>query len=146
MVTSEQHAGVASGVEYAKLPPVAEIAVTTFVLVVIGGTYIAAKLPNDVNLTLPFVLAAAASVLLVANIVLTSRLKDFAWDYFYLVARWSLAAYLVTAGMLEYIFIRDRIPDDVMVYLTVMLVIYAVNIPLLFAFSVARYQPPPSRR
>ena len=40
-----------------------------------------------------------------------------------------------------FVFLRDDIPGDVMTFLIAMLVIFAVNIPLLFAFSVARYQP-----
>jgi hypothetical protein len=39
------------------------------------------------------------------------------------------------------VFIRDDIPSDVMTLLTASLAIFALNIPLLFGFSVARYQP-----
>jgi len=71
-----------------------------------------------------------------------SRIGPFAWDSFWLVAKWSLVAYVFIAGMLEYIFIYDDTPGDVLAVLTAALVIYSVNIPMLFGFSVARYQDP----
>lgn len=123
-----------------KLPPISEIAVVTMSLVVAGGIFIAAHIPREVPLLLPTILAVVAAVLLGLNLYLTSTLKDFAWPVFRLVFGWSLAAYAVIAGLLMFVFLRDDIPNDVMTFLIAMLVIYAVNVPLLFAFSVARYQ------
>ncbi len=141
MVSSEAPESGPMGPAERRLPPVAEVAVLTLVLVVIGGTYIAARLPRQVPLGLPIVLVVAAAVLLVANVVVLSRTQEFAWDKFFLVGKWALLAYLVIAGMLEYVFVRNDTPDDVLALLTAMLAIFAVDIPLLFAFSVARYQP-----
>jgi hypothetical protein len=124
-----------------KLPPISEIAIVTMALVVIGGTYIAAHIPDDVPLLLPTLLAVAAAVLLAVNVYLTSTLKPFAWGVFRQVFGWSLVGYGVISALLMFVFIRDDIPGDVMTFLIAMLVIFAVNIPLLFAFSVARYQP-----
>jgi hypothetical protein len=124
-----------------KLPPITEIAIVTMVLVVTGGTYIAAHIPDEVPLTLPTLLAVAAGILLALNVYLTSTLKPFAWGVFRQVFAWSLAAYGVISALLMFVFIRDDIPGDVMTFLIAMLVIFAINIPLLFAFSVARYQP-----
>ena len=124
-----------------KLPPIAELAIVTMILVVTGGTYIASHIPDDVPLLLPTILAVAAAILLLVNVYLTSTLKPFAWGVFKQVFGWSLAGYGVISGLLMFVFIRDDIPGDVMTFLIAMLVIFAVNIPLLFAFSVARYQP-----
>ena len=124
-----------------KLPPITEIAIVTMILVVIGGTFIAAYIPDDVPLVAPMVLAAVATGLLVLNVYLTSRLKPFAWAVFKQVFGWSLVGYGVISALLMFVFIRDDIPGDVMTFLIAMLLIYAVNIPLLLAFSVARYQP-----
>ena len=44
--------------------------------------------------------------------------------------------------MLVYVFARDHTPAGPMAVLAVMLAIFAVDIPMLFAFSVARYQQP----
>ncbi len=124
-----------------KLPPIAEVAVVTMALVVIGGTFIAGHIPDKVPLLLPTILAIAAAVLLVFNLYQVSTLKQFAWGVFKQVYGWSLVGYGVIAGLLMFVFLRDDIPGDVMTFLIAMLVIFAINIPLLFAFSVARYQP-----
>jgi len=124
-----------------ELPPVTELAIATMVLVVIGGTFIAAHIPRDVPLLLPAVLMVTGYALLVVNLFLLTRIKDFAWATFRLVFSRSLAGYGVIAALLTYVFVRDDIPNDVMAFLATMLVLFALDIPLLFGFSVARYQP-----
>jgi hypothetical protein len=57
------------------------------------------------------------------------------------VGGWALAAYLVIAGMLEFVFVLDHTRGGLLIVLTLMLAVFAVNVPLLLAFSVARYQP-----
>jgi hypothetical protein len=51
-----------------KLPPVTELGVASMALVVAGGISIAAKLPNDVNLTVPILFLAASSLVMAANV------------------------------------------------------------------------------
>lgn len=126
------------------LPPVTQLAVGTMALVIVGGIYVAAHLPQQAALWLPIALLVAAVVLLVANVVALSRLRAFAWRTFFLVGRYALLAYIVIAGMLEFVFVLDGTPGRLLVLLTLMLAVFAVDIPLLFAFSVARYQPPDS--
>jgi hypothetical protein len=121
--------------------PVAPIAVATLILVVIAGIYVVAWFPERVSLAPAVVLTAAAFVLLAINIVLLIRIRPFAWDSFLLVGKWSLLAYIVIAGMLEFVFVLDGMPANLLLLLTASLVVYAVDIPLLFAFSVAQYQP-----
>lgn len=123
------------------LPPVAEMAVGTMILVIIGGIDIAARLPHQAPLALPIILLVAAAGLLLANVISLSRIGEFAWHTFFTVLKYALLAYLVIAGMLEFVFVLDNTPGTILVILTLMLVIFAVNIPVLFAFSVARYQP-----
>jgi hypothetical protein len=83
------------------------------------------------------------AVLLVATAaVALMRVGPFAWGRFFQVGRWALLAYAISAGILEYVFILDRVPTGEMLLLTLMLLVYAVDIPLILAFSVARYQPP----
>ena len=139
MVTRDANAGSAPE---RRLPPVTEISVATMILVVIGGIYVAGYLPDRAPLVLPIVLLVAAAALVVANVVTLSRIRPFAWGTFFLVWRWAMLAYVVIAGMLEYVFIADHTPSRILALMTGILVIFAVNIPLLFAFSVARYQPP----
>ncbi len=125
-----------------RLPPVAEVAVATMVLVIVGGIYLASSLPKQAALGPAVGLLAASGVLLAWNVITLRRLRPFAWGTFFLVARWSLVGYIVIAGMLEYVFVRDHVRGSLLAVLTLMLTVYAVNIPLLLGFSVARYQSP----
>jgi hypothetical protein len=69
-----------------------------------------------------------------------SRLREFAWDKFFLVGRWTLAAYVVQAGMIEYAFVHNHASGAPLVIVTLMLVMFAFNVPLIISFTVARYQ------
>ncbi|HVR05203.1 MAG TPA: hypothetical protein VMS02_04120 [Solirubrobacteraceae bacterium] len=123
------------------LPPVQQLAATTLALIVAGGIYLAAHLPRHPPLGPAIGLLALAAVLLVVNALALSRVRDFAWDKFRLVAGWALLAYVVIAGMLEYVFVYDGTRGDTLVVLSLMLVVFALDIPLLLGFSVARFQP-----
>ena len=124
------------------LPPIGEVCMLTMALVVVAGVFMVAHLPKEVPLVPPILLVGAASSSLLWCILTLTQLKDFAWDSFFLVAKWSLVAYAVISGMLEFVFIHNHTPGDVLAVLTASLAIFAVNVPLLFGFSVARYQQP----
>jgi hypothetical protein len=125
-----------------RLPPVAELCVGALALIVIGGIFMAAHLPRHVPIGPPIGLLCAAACLLVGSATALARVRDFAWGKFRLVAGWTLLAYVVIAGMLEYVFVLDRTRGTQLAVLTLMLVVFALDITLLFGFSVARYQPP----
>lgn len=125
-----------------RLPPIQQVSVAILVLIVAGGVYTADHLPGHVPQGPTITLLAVAAVLLVVNVVMLARIEHFAWSAFRLVAGWVLAAYLVIAGMLEYVFIFDHTSGTQLLILTLMLVVFAVNVPLLLGFSVARFQEP----
>lgn len=122
-----------------KLPPIAEIAIGAMALIIIGGITLASRLPHPAPLPLLIALLAVAAVLVLADIVLLARLRDFAWPLFFQVAKWSMLAYAVMYGMLEFTFVYDHVPGSTLVVLTLMLVVIAIDIPLLFGFTVAKY-------
>jgi len=122
-------------------PPIDKLADLALVLVIIGGIYMAASLPGSISLTPAIVLLVLAALVLVIDAVLLARLDDFAWGTFRLVAGWALLAYLVIAGMIGYAFIYDGTRGEALVILIGMLAVFAVAVPLLLGFSVARYQP-----
>lgn len=128
-----------------RLPPVAEVAVASMALVIVSGIYLAAHLPTRAPFGPAVVLVAAAGALLLGNLIVLSRLRQFAWTVFYRVAGWASLAYIVIGGMLEFIFIFDHTRGSMLVLLTLSLVIFAIDIPVLLAFSVARYQEPEPR-
>ena len=87
-------------------------------------------------------LLIAAGAVLVVNVILIARFRPFAWKSFFLVGRWTSLAYFVIAGMLEFIFVFDHTSGSTLVLITLSLVVFAIDIPLLLSFSVARYQKP----
>ena len=123
-------------------PPVTELAMASLTLIVAGGIYLAAHLPEHVSLTPAIILLVASVVLLAVNLFLLSRVKDFAWDRFFQVAKWSLLAYAAIAGMIEYVFLRNHLSGGPLVILTLSLVVFAVHVPTLVGFTVARYSNP----
>ena len=89
----------------------------------------------------PAVILLALSALLMAfNLFSITRVKGFAWERFFAVARWSLLAYLVIAGMIEFVFIHNRVRGGTLVVLTLSLLVFAIHVPTLMGFTVARYQ------
>jgi hypothetical protein len=134
-------AGAAPQHAYPRLPPISEVAVATIATVVVGGIYLAAHLPRRPPLGPAFAILGVAVVLLVVDVVWLSRIQTFAWDKFFLVGKWAVFGYLIEAGMLEYVFVLDHTRGPILLVLTLMLAIFGVTIPMLLAFTVARYQP-----
>jgi hypothetical protein len=132
--------GQAPPVPRRPLPPVPAVAIAAMMLVIAGGIYVTAFLPRHAPLGPAAGLLAAAAGLLVADVAMLSRVRVFAWAVFFRVGGWTLAAYAVIAGMLEYVFVLDHTRGPLLAVLTLMLLVFAVDIPLLLAFSVARYQ------
>ncbi|MEA2380671.1 MAG: hypothetical protein QOH72_642 [Solirubrobacteraceae bacterium] len=124
-----------------KLPPVTELGVVSMALIVAAGISIASRLPGHVSLGLPVALLAASALLMAVNIVILSRAPGFDWGAFFDVARWAFLAYCVIAAMLEYVFIKDGTRGGVLVVLSLSLLVFAVHVPLLIGFTVARFQP-----
>ncbi|MGO9583172.1 MAG: hypothetical protein ACLP36_10225 [Acidimicrobiales bacterium] len=123
-----------------RFAPVAEVGAAALALIVAGGIYMASYAPRRAPLTLPIVLAAASGVLVLANIVMLARTKGFAWDKFFLVGKWTLLSYVIAAGLIEFAFVRDHIRGGPLAVITAMLVLFAVIVPLIISFTVARYQ------
>ena len=124
-----------------RLPPVTEVAIASMALIVIGGIWIASHLPHHVPLGPAVALLAASAALIAVNVVSLRRVRSFNWDVFFLVAKWAALAYAITAGMLEYVFVKDGTSGGQLVVLTLSLVVYAIHVPLLMGFTVARFQP-----
>jgi hypothetical protein len=122
-----------------KLPPVTQVGMASLGLIVSGGIYLSAHLPNEVPLGPAVGLLVASALMLVGNLVALSRVKDFAWPRFFAIGKWALLAYGITAGLIEYAFVRNDLSGGPLVVLTLSLVVYAVHVPMLIAFTVARY-------
>jgi hypothetical protein len=121
-------------------PPAAELATVSLALVVVGGVFMAAYFPTRPPLPLPIALVAASAALLGSAILLLVRWRGFAWAAFSLVVRWALIAYVISAGMIEFSFVRNHAAGGQLVVVSLMLVLFAVDVPVIIAVTVARYQ------
>jgi hypothetical protein len=125
-----------------RLPPVTQLAMASLALIVAGGIYLSAHLPKHVPLAPAVVLLALSALLLAVNLLMLVRVPEFPWARFLAVAKWSLLAYAVIAGMIEYAFLQNHLHGGSLVVLTLSLVVFAVHVPALVGFTVARLEIP----
>jgi hypothetical protein len=122
-----------------RYPPFTELGMLSLALIVAGGIYLSSHIPQHVPLAPAVALLVASTVVMVVNVALLTRVPDFAWHRFFQVGRWALLAYAITAGMIEYAFLRNNLSGGPLVILTLSLVVYALQVPTLIAFTVARF-------
>ncbi|MHB8341909.1 MAG: hypothetical protein ACYDB7_12175 [Mycobacteriales bacterium] len=123
-----------------RLPPIAELFVTSVALMITGGVYLASHLPNHPPLGPAVALLCGGGALTITALVLLSRVRPFAWGTFFLVARWALLAYVVIAGLLGFVFVYDHTRGATLAVLISTLVVFALDVPTIIAFTVARYE------
>ena len=123
-----------------KLPPVTEIGAAAMIAVAVGVIYNASYLPKHAQTGVAIAIVAVAAALELTNGLLLARIEDFAWARFRQVAGWALLAYAAIAGMIEFAFVFDHTRGTQLVLLTLLLVLFMLNVPVLIAFTVARYQ------
>jgi hypothetical protein len=125
-----------------RFPPVTQLAMASLALIVAGGIYLSSHIPQHVPLTPAIVLLALSVLLLGLNLAWLARARLFAWGRFFQVARWAFVAYAVIAGMIEYAFLQNHVRGGVLAVLTLSLVVFAVHVPTLIGFTVARFDSP----
>jgi hypothetical protein len=122
-----------------RLPPVTQLGMASLALIVAGGIYLSAHLPEQVPLGPAVALLAASALLLAGNLLALRRSEGFPWGRFLDVAKWSLLAYTLIAGLIEYSFLQNHLSGGPLVILTLSLVVFALHVPVLIGFTVARY-------
>ena len=125
-----------------RLPPVSELIVASLALMLSGGVYLAAHLPHPPPLAPALGLLAAGGALTVAALALLAGVRPFAWGRFFQVGRWALLAYVVEAGLLGFVFVYDHTSGPTLAILVLTLVVFALDVPTVIAFTVARYEEP----
>lgn len=128
------------------VPPVGWLTTTALALVVIGGIVLASYAPRVAPLGWATALLCAAGVALVTALILLVRIPSFAWPTFSRVFRLALLAYAIASGMIEFAFVHDHTRGASLVLVTLMLVVFALSVPLTIAFTVARYADPAGAR
>ena len=124
------------------LPPVTQVGMASLTLIVAGGIYLSSHLPEHVPLAPAVILLVLSALLLAGNVALLARVDGFAWGRFFQIARWAMLAYAITAGLIEFAFLEDHLSGGPLVVLTLSLAVYAVHVPMLIGFTVARYEVP----
>ena len=122
------------------MPPVVPVAMVALALAVTGGIFLAANALQDPSLALPATLEIAAIALEIVAYVMAARIRPLAWDRFRQVFLWAFLAYAIQGGMIEFSFINNDTPNDPLVWLTLGIVAFVTLVPLMIAFTVARYQ------
>lgn len=123
-----------------KFPPVVVAAMVGLTLAITGGVLVVAQMGEKQSLAVPTGFMAGAIVLELAAIVMLVTIRPFAWDRFFLVLGWTLLAYVLQSGIIEWSFIINDVPGRPLAVLTAGLVVFATIVPLMIAFTVARYQ------
>jgi hypothetical protein len=111
-------------------------------LIVAGGIYLSAHIPEHVPLAPAIILLVLSAALFAYNLYSLTRVKDFAWWRFFQVAKWAGLAYLFIAAMILYAFLRDSLSGGPLVILALSLLVFALQVPTLIAFTVARFAGP----
>lgn len=127
-----------------RYPPVTQLGMASLALIVAGGIYLSSHIPQHVPLAPAVALLAASALLLAVNMILLSRVREFDWPRFAQVGKWSLLAYAVIGGMIEYVFLRNHLRGGPLVVLTLSVAIFAIHVPILVGFTVARFHGAPA--
>jgi hypothetical protein len=122
-----------------KLPPVTELAMASLALIVAGGIYLSAHIPQHVPLAPAVVLLVLSVGLFAVNVAMLARVPGFPWPRFMSVARWSLLAYAIIAALIAYAFLQNHVSGGTLVVLLLSLVVFALHVPTLIGFTVARF-------
>lgn len=127
------------------MPPVTQLTIGSLALVISGGIVMAASFPGRPSLLIPTLLLAASALLWIVSVLLITRLPGFAWPVFLRVARWALLAYAVIAGMIAFSFVHNGVSGAPLLVVSLMLVMFALDVSLSISFTVARFQGPGGR-
>lgn len=126
----------------AAFPPATFLTVLSLGLVLTGGIYMTATFRTTDSYVLPVALLVASASCCVASVLLLARHRGFAWRVFFGVARWALLAYAIIAGMIEFSFIHNHVSGTPLLILSLMLVMFALDVPLSIGATVARFATP----
>lgn len=123
--------------------PVVACIVGTIISCILAAGIIIAHVPEPAPMWGSIMWVCIAAVLTVATVVLILRKKPFARKRFFTVAKWVFLYILVLSGMGEYVMAFDGMRGETLVVMTVILLLFLVNIPMLWGFSVVRHERNP---
>ncbi len=137
MVTPTAYAGDATR------SPVVACIVGTIVSCILAAGIIIVHIPAPAPMWGPIMWVCIAAALTLATIVLLLRKQPCARRRFFTVAKWVFLYILLLTGMAEYVMVFDGMRGETLVVMTIILLLFLVNIPMLWGFSVARHERSP---
>ncbi len=120
--------------------PVAICTIASLVCAFLGIGVMAAYLPDEPPLSWPAAFLTASVLLLAAAALFLQRRPRFAWRLFWSVARWVFVGTLIFSATAVFVFVYDGTRGPTLAIMAAVLVLTAIDIPLLIAFSVARHE------
>ena len=123
-----------------KSSPVIACIIGTIISCILAAGIIIAHIPEPAPMWGSVMWVCIAAVLTIATIVLILRKRPFARKLFFKVAKWVFLYILVLTGMGEYVIVFDGTRGEPLVVMTIILLLFLVNIPMLWGFSVARHE------
>jgi hypothetical protein len=124
--------------------PIVAATIGSIVSAFLAVGFIASYLPRPAPMAWPVGFLIASGLLWVAGLALLLRLQRFAWSLFFAVARWISVLTVLFAGMAVYVFIADGTSGGTLAVMVTVLVLAAINIPIVVGFSVARHEREPA--
>jgi hypothetical protein len=123
-----------------KSSPIITCITGTVISCVLAAGIIIAHFPGPAPLWGSIMWICIAAGLTVASAVLIIRRRPFARGVFFTVAKWVFLYMLVLTGVGEYVVVFDGTRGEPLVIITIVLVLFLVNVPMLWGFSVARHE------
>ena len=127
-----------------KSSPVIACIIGTIISCILAAGIIIAHVPEQAPIWGSVLWICIAGVLTIATMVLILRKRPFARKVFFKVAQWVFLYILVLTGMGEFVIVFDGTRGETLVVMTIILLLFLVNIPMLWGFSVARHERTPS--
>ena len=120
--------------------PIVACIIGAIISCILAAGIIVTYIPKQAPLWGPIMWVCIAAVLTVATVVLVLRKEPFARRLFFTVAKWVFLYILVLTGIGEYVIAFDGVRGEPLVVMTIILLLFLVNIPMLWGFSVARHE------
>jgi hypothetical protein len=127
-----------------KSSPIIASIIGTVISCILAAGIIIAHIPGPAPMWGSVMWVCIAAVLTIATVILILRKKPFARKQFFKVAKWVFLYILVLSGMGEYVIVFDGTRGEPLVVMTIILLLFLVNIPMLWGFSVARHERVPN--
>ena len=124
--------------------PVIACITATVICCILAAGIMVAHFPGPSPLWGSILWVSVAAALTVVSAVLILTRRPFARKLFLTVAKWVFLYILALSGIGEYVLMLDGTTGAPLVVMTIILLLFLVNIPMLWGFSVARHERVPS--